>query len=245
MNYEKEKYFICDAIENKKQEKIKEYDEKINDIMKETNIAKIYYLLAETFHNGIGQGELGIEFLKKTLTNPFFKEATAKDGVNYIIFYNEDFEIMFSRSLSREIRIKYKKSTRHSYYNLYTNPTVIELAELMEIYFNKKSFKNFKALADYRGKGKGYSKNLIGTIAKYINTYKKCTKKLLNEIREEQENDRLIKIKIEKENKEIEEQQLYAKEFFESLTDLQIFKIEGWRLTMYGIRDEKGVIKYE
>lgn len=243
MDFMEQKSIICKGIEDKKQEKIKEYDERISDVMKETNIARIYYLLAETFHNGIGQGELGIEFLKETLTNPFFKEATAKDGVNYIIFYNEEFEILFSRSLVREIRIKYKKAIRPSYHYTQVNPTMLKLAELIETYLNKKSFKNFKALADYNGVG--YRKNLIGTIMKYISTHKKCTKELLDEIREKQEKDRLTKIKIEEEKKMIDEQQEYAKEFIESLTDLQIFKNDGWFFKIYGIRDEKGTINWE
>lgn len=243
MDFMEEKSIICKAIEDKKQEKIKEYDERISDVMKETNIAKIYYLLAETFHNGCGQGEIGIEFLKKTLTNPFFKEANARDGVNYIIFYNEEFEIMFSRSLSKEIRIKYKKAIRPSYYCSQINPTMIKLGELIEAYLNKKSFKNFKALADYNGAG--YNKNVIGTIMKYINTHRKCNKDALDQIRERQENYRLSKIKQEEEKKIIDEQQEYAKKFIDSLTDLQIFKDEDWFFRIYGIRDEKGNINWE
>lgn len=237
-----EKDLICKAIKDKKEKVINEYDEKINKILNENNPVKIYYLLAETFHNTMEQGEIGIEFLKKNLTNTFFKEANIENGVNYIIFSNKDFDVMFSKSLSREIKIKFKNSSRHYHYYNLVNESAFKLADLIEKYLNKKSFKNFKALVDYNCQKR--KKNLINKILGYISTYKKCNKELLDKIRQKQEEDRINKIKIEKENKEFEEKQKYAKEFINSLTDLEQFKKAGWFISMKGIMNENEVISW-
>lgn len=47
------KNIILKTLENKKQEIINEYDYKMKQILNENNIAKLYYLLAESFHNTI------------------------------------------------------------------------------------------------------------------------------------------------------------------------------------------------
>lgn len=51
------KNIILKTLENKKQEIINEYDYKMKQILNENNIAKLYYLLAEIFHNTMEQGE--------------------------------------------------------------------------------------------------------------------------------------------------------------------------------------------
>jgi hypothetical protein len=233
------KKIICNTIENKKQKMITEYDNKINDIKNETNPAKLYYLLAKTFHNTIEQGELGIQFLKTYLTNDFFKNAEVKNGVNYITFSNNDYDIMFSKSLSQEIIIKYKTPVSVPYY-CGIDKSKIKLADLIESYVNHKSFENFRELVNYNYYNKGYKNNFIVAIYKCINTYKQCNKKLLNKLKEEIEQDELNKKEKEQKKQEYLDDQKQAKEFINSLTDLQVFKDNGWYIKLSGIKNEDG-----
>ena len=236
------KQFIIDNIENQKQKKIQEYDDKIKRILKEDNKANIYYLLAQTFHNTMTQGDIGIKYLQNILTNNFFKNANIKNGVNYIIFFDKEFEIMFSKSLSREIAIKYKNTSSRPYYSTSVSSSAIKLADLIEKYLDNKTFSNFKNLVNhncYRRK-----KNLINKIIGYINTYKKCNEKLLCKIREKQEEDRVRKEKYEEDLKEFNDKQQYANNVITNLTDLKMFIDSGWYITKYGIVDENGCIKY-
>jgi len=236
------KSIILTAIENKKQKTIKEYDDRIIQIKNENNITNIYYSIADTFGNSYEQRELGIKVLQSYLTNPFFLESEITKGCNYIVFSNNDFDVMFSTHLNREIRIEYKNVGSYPNYCSITNMNIDKLADLIEIYLNHKSIKNFKALVNHNCRG--YANNIIGTILKYINTYKKCNKTMLQNIRDKQEYSRIKKIEVDKKNKEYEDRQLYAKEFIESLTDLEVFKTNEWHIKMIGIKDENGKISW-
>jgi hypothetical protein len=233
------KNVICNAIESKKQEMITEYDNKINDIKNETNSSKLYYLLAKTFHNTVKQGELGIQFLKTYLTNDFFQNAEVKNGCNYITFSNNDYDISFSKSLSTNILIKYKSAISIPYY-YEISKNKIKLADLMENYLNHKSFKNLKILVEYNYYNKGYKNNFIATIYKYIQTYKHCNKELLNTLKEKIDQEKINKKEYEQKKQEYEENQKQAKEFINSLTDLQMFKDNGWNIKLSGIKNEDG-----
>lgn len=232
------KQFIIENIENKKQEKIKEYDNMISQISNEDNKVNIYYLLAKTFHNTVFQGELGIKYLQSILTNDFFKTANVKNSVNYIVFSNEDFDVMFSKTLSKEIKIIYKNAYSSPTYYISVNPITVKLADLIEIYLNDKTFKNFKKLVGCNCCR--VKKNLINKIIGYVDTYKRCNKKLLDEIRRRQEEERIRKLKYEKQLEEFNEQQDYAKNFILGLTDLKIFVNEDWYIVTFGIADKNG-----
>jgi hypothetical protein len=236
------KNIILKTLENKKQEIINEYDYKMKQILNENNIAKLYYLLAESFHNTIEQGEIGIKLLKECLTNEFFKTAKTINGANYICFSNDDFDILFSKSLSKEIKIRFKNSQVPSMYYPSIKPSIIELADKIEAFLNKKSLKNFKALIDCNCVN--YPNNIFANIIKIINTYRKCNKELLEKIRQMQKDDELRKLKFEEENKVFKERQAFAKNFINNLTDLNKFRQDGWHFSYSGIEDEKGKISW-
>ena len=222
------KELIHDAIERKKAQVVEEYDKKIERLERETNIANIYYLLAETFHNSMEQGEIGIKLLKSNLTNEFFKKAEAKNSANYIIFSDDEYEIRFSKSLVKIIEIKTKKIKRP--YGLYKplSSEIVKLGDAIEAFLKEKTFKNFKVMADCNDRG--YGKGIIYTIAKYVNAYKNCNEDLLKKIREKQKEDEERKKKAEEERKAYEDEIQKAKEFIESLTDLEVFKQSGWTI---------------
>lgn len=230
------KKFICDAIEKQKNEVVKKYDSRIGEISNEDNLARIYYLISETFHNTVEQGEIQIEFLKQVLTNDFFKTAVIDNGVNYIYFSNEDFDVLFSKCLIKEIKIIFKKPGGYHYNYLKVNENKINLANLIEQFLNNKSFKTFKALVDFNCRNR--SKDLASVLPNYIRTYRKCNQQLLNNIREEEARCELKEIEIQKKNEKYYERQIYAKEFIESLTDLRVFKDEGWRISIDGIKND-------
>jgi hypothetical protein len=224
---------------------LEEYDTKINQIMQENNLAKLYYLLAQTFHNTLPQRELGLELLKNNLIHSFFKEALVDCHANYITFSNNEFEVSFSTSLVKEIKIRYKNATIPRKFYPSLNNVDIKLAHLIEAFLNHKSWKTFKMLADYYG-GVRYKKNIIAQIFKYIDAYKECNKELLDKITQQLQREEKRKQEIEEYNIEFDQQQLYAKTFVDSLvkTDLQIFIDEGWFLKLYGIKNEKGIIRF-
>lgn len=236
---------IYQSLLEKKQKMIEDYDEKLKKVKKlsnENDFVKAYYLLAETFHNTMEQGEIAIKFLKKNLTNDFFNTAAVKNGVNYIIFSNEDFEVKFSKSISKEIIVNFKNAGILRHYYSSVSKSMIKFADLLEAYLNKKSFKNFKALVQYNCEKR--EKNLINKIIGSINTYKTCNKELLDKIRGIQERDKLDKIKVETENKKFKEKQIFAKTFLNNLTDLKMFKNEGWYINIQGIMTEDETIKF-
>lgn len=222
------KDFICEAIERKKVQTVAMYDEKIEKIRSEDNIANVYYLLAETFHNTMEQGEIAIKLLKENLTNDFFKEAEAKNCANYIVFSNDEFDILFSKTLVRVIEIKSKKIKRP--YGLYRplSNDIIKLADAIEVFLKERTFQNFKKVVECNYKE--YDDSPVGLLFKYVDTYKKCDEKLLKNIREKQKKDEERKKQAEEERKAYEDEVQKAKEFIESLTDLEVFKQSGWTI---------------
>ncbi|MDF2879684.1 MAG: hypothetical protein K0R54_241 [Clostridiaceae bacterium] len=238
----KEKELIYKAIEDKKQNMISEYNKMIDKVMEEQNLPELYYLLAQIFHNTKEQGELGITLLKSQLKNDFFKKLNSHNDANFITFSNDDFMISFSKSLSKEIQVKFKKGTISGDYYPSINKSILELKELLEIYLNEKTFKNFKNLADFNCKN--YHNNIIATVSKYYTTYKTCNEKLLEEINKRQELDNKNKVNFEKRKKEYEDMQTYAKDIIASLTDLEEFKKKGWHVRYIGIEDERGCITF-
>lgn len=236
------KDIIILAIENKKKEVIKEYDNKIQQVAEETKIPNLYYALAQTFHNTREQGEIGIAFLKEQLTDDFFKTATESNGINNIIFENDEFKISFPKSLEKRVSITYKKAGMpRSFYSNIKDETR-KLAILIDEYLSHKTFKNFKELADYNCRR--YKKNPIAVLLKYYRTYRDCDKKLLDKIKGLQEIDLKKRIECEKENEEFYKGQEYAKAFINSLSDLKLFQECGYRIELYGIRKENGNISY-
>jgi hypothetical protein len=233
---------ICNILETKKQESINEYDSMIVEISNENNIAKLCHSLSEVFHNTMEQGELELNLLKKYLTNNFFKTAETKNGVNYIQFFNDEFEVWFSKSLTKEIKIKFNNPCVPRTYYPSVHKSLIKMADLIEVFLNKKSIRNFKALIDCNCIN--YRNNIFAQIMKPINTYRKCNKELLEKIRDSQQKDKIKRLQIEEETKTFKGKQLYAKAFIDSLTDLEQFKVEGWNIRYIGIEDEKGTISY-
>lgn len=235
------KDFIINNIENKKQEMVREYDDKIQQVKSEDESPNICHLLSEIYHNDTKQGEIEIDYLKNILTNDFFKNAKTMNKPNYIVFYNNEFEVMFSKSLSREIKIKFKNVGYKPYYCSNISPTSIKLADLIEVYLNHKTFKNFKILSEYNCRRR--KKNFINKILGYIGTYKRCNKDLLDKIREKQNKAKIRKNEYDKELKLFNNKQKHAKNFIKELTNLKVFQDNGWYTTLCGIEDENGYIR--
>lgn len=222
---------IINSIEKKKDVVIEDYNNKINSISRTNNLAEIYYLLSETYGNTMAQGDLGIMLLKDNLYNDFFKNVNIKNAVNYIYFSNEEFAVLFSKSLVKEIRIIFKDSVRFKKYYRSVGTRESKLADLIEIFLNNKSVKNLINLTKHY--------NYKATLTNIIKTYKKCNKDMLDKIRYRQELDKIEIDEINKNNKLFKERQEYARQFAKSLieTDLKIFKNSGWKIKCENISD--------
>jgi|LSQX01.2.fsa_nt_gb hypothetical protein len=214
------------------------YDDKINRIRKEDNPANVYSILIETFHGTMELGEVGIRFLKENLTNDFFKEAEVKDEPDHIIFSNEEFDILFSKTLDKTIEIRGKKIKRPFALYKPLSERIIKLGDAIEAFLKERTLQNFKRMADCNDMG--YGKNPIGQLFKYVDTYKKCNEELLKKIRKRQKEDEERKKRAEEERKIYEEEIRKAEEFAESLTDLNMFKEAGWIIKKrFGFISEK------
>lgn len=245
------KAVIKSAIKNIKLKETNIYNDKFNQLSNMENFADIYYIsnatLGYNYKNFREQRETAAKILQLYLTNDFFKDATIVTKTNGIVFLSDDFEVEFPTHMQphmqQQITIKYKNAVRFPHYYGGVSPFAEELADLMEKYFNKKSFNNFKALADLYGKN--YRKHIFATILKYINTYKECNKNELDRIRKIQEQHKVKLKEMEQKEREYKDKQIYAKKFVNSLTDLQIFKDAGWGIRYVGIEDESGKIIYD
>lgn len=215
---------IIDSIEKRKNEVIDDYNNKINSILQTDNLAEIYYLLAKAYGNTMVQGDLGIMLLKDNLHSDFFKNVNIKNAVNYIYFSNEEFAVLFSKSLVKEIRIIFKDSVRFKKYYRSVGTRESKLADLIEIFLNNKSVKNLINLTKHY--------NYKATLTNIIKTYKKCNKDMLDKIRYRQELDKIKIDETNKNNKLFKERQEYARQFAKSLieTDLKVFKDSGWKI---------------
>jgi Zn-dependent M32 family carboxypeptidase len=173
-------------------------------------------------------GEVGIRFLKENLTNDFFKEAEVKDEPDHIIFSNEEFDILFSKTLDKTIEIRAKKIKWPFALYKPLSERIIKLGDAIEAFLKERTLQNFKRMADCNDMG--YGKSPVGQLFKYVDTYKKCNKELLKKIREKQKEDEERKKKAEEERKVYEKEVEQAKKFIESLTDLNIFREAGWTI---------------
>lgn len=218
------KNYIIDSIQKRKNEVIDDYNNKINSISQTNNLAEIYYLLAETYRNTMAQGDLGIMLLRNNLHSDFFKNVNIENAVNYIYFSNEEFDILFSKSLVKEIRIIFKDSVRFKKYYSSVGINESKLADLIEIFLNNKSVKNLINLTKHY--------NHKATLTNIIKTYKKCNMSVMYKIRDRQILDKIEIDETNKNNKLFKERQEYARQFAKSLieTDLKVFKDSGWKI---------------
>lgn len=219
---------IINAIEERKQNKIKEYNDIIEAVQKEDNIAILYFALTKVFKNNMEQGEIGIKFLKNNLTNDFFKTAEIKNKVNNIVFSNDEYDIMFSKSFDKTITIEYKKELKKPYYSNNFNSSEEELLNLLELYINDKSFENLKNLAYFRRNNR--KRNIIEIIKLYIYAYKKYTSKYYSELKARKITEEKFKQKYDQEMKTYNNKKEIIDNFINSLTDLKIFEKEGFRI---------------
>jgi len=232
------KDIVVEAIKKEKQEITEKYDSDIKKISEESNFVKIYYIIVKSLDNKVQARELGVKFLKENLINDFFKEAVISATPNYIIFKkelkNSCLEIKFPIYLSKTVHINFSNKENYPCYYPKISKDLIKLADLTETWLNKKSFKNFKILADFNWQRSG--KGIIEQISKYINTYKKCNQKLLQKIRNDQEENEKAKADYEKDlNKYLkneEEVEIIIKSLFD--TDLNKFKAEDWKIDLEG-----------
>ena len=128
----------------------------------------------------------------------------------------------------RFIEFKSKKLKRP--YGLYRplSNDIIKLADAIEVFLKERTFQNFKKVVECNYKE--YDDSPVGLLFKYVDTYKKCDEKLLKNIREKQKKDEERKKQAEEERKAYEDEIQKAKEFIESLTDLEVFKQSGWTI---------------
>ena len=238
------KDLIINSINNRKEEIIRRYNHKIDDVANSNNIAETYYLLSESFGNTMEQGNIGIEFLKSNFTNEFFNNADIKNTVNYIVFsdsmYNGMFRIMFPKSLVKNIIIEFDGKKNKSYYSCggYMD---IELISSMKTFLSHKTFKNLKSLT------KTYYDRLYQAIAnnhysgkvrlrEYIRTYKQCNEKYLDKLIKMREEDNANIIEVDENNKIYAEQQTQVRGFINKLmeTDLESFVDNEWNIKYDG-----------
>ena len=122
------------------------------------------------------------------------------------------------------------------------NPQIAELAFLLEKYFTEKSFKNFKTLTNCYCQN--YNHNPIYILHKYIKTLKECDMALLMSLQKEIEDAEIDKVNAANSKEKYENQQIFARSFIDSLTDLKFFTDDGWYIKFSGIENDKGCISF-
>lgn len=241
---------ICNEIENKKQQMINKYDDTIKQAQAEDNFAQLYYLLNKTFNDTKDykiKHDIGVELLKNNLNHDFFKVANVKYNPSYIIFSNDEFEVWFSKFLSKEIRIKYKKAGSRPNANcMLPSKEGIDIKEKMVAYLNHKSLKNFIKVVK-ANTTKHSSNKLIPTIIRIVNTYKKCNINTVNKIKNQEVDYEKDQIRLAEEMVEFEGRQEIAKRFIAELElagDLSKFRKDNWGIYYYGILMGDGSFRY-
>jgi hypothetical protein len=219
---------IIDAIENKRQNKVKEYDIIIESVKKERNIATLYFALTKAFQNSMEQGEIGIKFLKDNLTNKFFKTAEIKNGVNNIVFSNDKYSVMFSKSFDKTITIDCKEEIKKPYYSNNFSSKQEELLNMLSEYIENKSLKNLKKLMYFRREEK--KRNILEIFKLYMYARRKYTKELYAELKARKVTEEKFKQKYDKEMEVYNNKKQVIDNFIDGLTDLKMFEKEGFRI---------------
>lgn len=229
-----DKKLVIDAIIKKKEASIRKHDRYLKKAEESSSFAHLYGLLAETLGSTIEFDTLKIQILKNNLQHEFFHTAVVRADNGFIVFSNDDFEVMFSKTLNKTIKVKYKKAGFYLQFASVLKDATFDIEKLLDRYLQKRSIKNLKKLAQYN-KGR-YDKNLVATFMCYIDTWKSATQENLDFIRQRIRNEELRKKKIEENNKEYEEGQIFAKAFFDSIwPDLEQFEAIGWQIEKEGI----------
>jgi len=229
---------VIKKIEEKKQEVMDKYDSQIKEIEGMSNYVDIYTMLAKVYGNTLQQGEIAIKFLREYLDERFFKEFEAKRGANYVSFYNSEYKVHFSTSLSREIVIERIETLRKPYKEPSITENSLIYRDLLATYVNKPSFKNKKALIDVicQSDKRIISKRKIMT---YLNRSYKKLKEELDSV-----NSRILCV----ENREIKYYENLEKfktinaeslEFVKSLTFLRDFKEKNYYIFLVNIYDHE------
>lgn len=220
-------------IAKEEQEKaILELNKNLEILKNEERLPQLCSTLVDIFHNNLDQREVQIALLKERLTNDFFKTSNIKANSNSIDFFNENFSISFPTSRARVIEVSFLNGVSMPLDN--TNDAYITKnekgAELLNAYLEKKSLKNLKSFVAWNS-GTKYTDNIFGIIYKYYRNLKYyCNPKTLERIKKDIEESKEFDKKNVEKMKIFNTEQVFANEFFESLTDLKQFEESGWKI---------------
>lgn len=217
-------------IENRAQ-MIERYNEKIDDVVYETELAKLFDLMIEIYHDkDIREKEL-IELMWTTFTNDFFRESLLETHQKTISFHDNTYRLIFYTNGDRKIELCYEATTnpwevreKNPVKSREEEEKQANLIEAMNEYFSNKTFANLKKLAELYVVDEGTS-----IVKKIIQTIKECDKEELEDLLEEKN--------INDERKRINELslQIYgikrqeAIDFINSLSDLSSFRDANWK----------------
>lgn len=173
------------------------------------------------------------DILDNLLKSKFFKESNTVVSNSRITFYNEEFKVSFSCSRDYEVEIDY----------INIDKTVLEPREpvklitekdlnymdLISKYIESKSIENYNNLLKFERK---HNNNKILVMPNSSKQNLLLNSKLV-ELNLYKIQDELNSIVYEERLNKYKERKQLAKEFLESLEDLEIFRERGWRLTSY------------
>lgn len=236
---------LKEKMEEYKERKIKELDKSMKEVFESNSFPKQYSALALCYHNTMEQGELGLLMLKDFLTNDFFIKNEGRNGVNYIVYEDENYQVLFSKSLCRTIEIVNKNNKSIGYNSKPPSENLLEYKAELEKWLTKKDFKTFKKLV--QRKQVNWRKNIIAKCVLWYTVYKKTSQKDLDKVTR-QINSIYAQIdRYEKDKKEYDKIQEEARTFVDSLTDLKAFKDDKWYIKCVNIykKDTREPYTYE
>lgn len=224
-----------DLIQNISTERdnvLNNFEEVLNKVEVEKDYLELYHILNKESIANINKN-LMKDILENLLKSDFFKKSNTVISNSKITFYNDEFKVSFSCSRDYEIEVDYinidKSAIEPREPIKLISEKDINYMNLISKYIESKSIDNYNNLIKFERKHNN-NKILVMPISSKHNIL--LNSKLV-ELNLYKIQDELNKMAYEERLKEYEERKQLAKEFLESLRELETFASKGWRLTSY------------
>lgn len=198
-----------------------------NQLNEEDNIARLFYMIYEKSY--CQDDVLGIQLLKHSFDENFFKESETRVNDNKILFYNKDFSISFSKTPVKQIEITDLQSKLPKPYLDISG--YLELAKGISGYIHNKSLSGLKKVIELSDSESGIKSGFISPL-RYYKASRVYNEDKLNEMLEIINEERDYRDRCES---DYADRQDIAKSFIESLSSLSVFEKAGWDIELVNI----------
>lgn len=230
---EETREILYESISDEKKRAIDRFEEIKEKVEEEERNPNLYEFILEIYNNNIRQRTVAEKFLRKTLSDDFFKSAQVESRSHEIIFYNGRYKVSFPLSGGKSIAIIDSQLKRRPLEPIEADVEwSTKLIKLTTDYLLDSSFANLKELSEhYNPHSK--DENVLQRLKSYRDTKLALNEDKLEEIVSDVYDEQL---RAKEEKIEVLQHKIRLQESLEfaySLESLRDWQECGWKINHY------------